>query len=158
MMRCRLQRWLPSEERLRGSRSLRWLRPLLQIFGAAAAAVLLRANLPVAAAATLVSNPVTYVPIWVAAHKTGSALLGDGVDAELAGAKDSALAGQVEASDRAMAGWAQRMAGIGKPLMLGLALFATAGAAVAWTAVHLLWIAAVALRRRRRRSRWAPMR
>lgn len=185
MMRRRLQRWLPSEDRLRDARSLRWLRPLLQrpwlwhltrrsvaagaaigvffgllipvlqILAAGAAAVLLRANLPVAAAATLVSNPVTYVPIWVAAYQTGAALLGDATDASLTRAQATALAEHLEASDGDTSTWTQRVLGIGKPLMLGLALFATAGAVIAWTAVHLLWIAAVALRRRRRRARWA---
>lgn len=182
-MRRRLQRWLPSEDRLRDSRSLRWLRPLLQrpwlwhltrrrvaagaaigvffgllipvlqIVAAAAAALLLRANLPVAAAATLVSNPLTYVPIWVAAYRTGSALLGDATDAEQARAQATALAQQLEAGSGDTRGWAQRVLGIGKPLMLGLTLFASVGAAIAWAAVHLTWIAAVALRQQRRRVR-----
>jgi uncharacterized protein (DUF2062 family) len=34
-------------------------------------AVLLRANLPVAAMATLVSNPFTFAPIVVLAYQTG---------------------------------------------------------------------------------------
>lgn len=181
-MRRRLQRWLPSADRLRDSRSLRWLRPLLQrpwlwhltrrrvatgaaigvffgllipllqIAAAAAAAVLLRANLPVAAAATLVSNPLTYVPIWVAAYQTGSALLGDATGAEQARAQAAALAEQLDSADADSRGWAQRVLGIGKPLMLGLTLFASVGAAFAWAAVHLAWIAAVAWRRRRRRE------
>lgn len=180
-MRRRLQRWLPSEDRLRDSRSLRWLRPLLQrpwlwqptrrrvangaaigvffgflipvmqIVAATAGALLLRANLPVAAAATLVSNPLTYVPIWVAAYQTGSALLGDATDAEQARAQATALAEQLDVVDADTRGWVHRVLGIGKPLMLGLTVFASVGAAIAWAAVHLAWIAAVALRRRRRR-------
>jgi uncharacterized protein len=126
--------------------------PVLQIVAAAAAALLLRANLPVAAAATLVSNPLTYVPIWVAAYHTGSALLGDAADAEQAHARATALAEQLDAGDADTRGWAQRVLGIGKPLMLGLTLFASVGAAIAWAVVHLVWIAAVALRRRRRRE------
>lgn len=46
--------------------------------------------------------------------------------------------------------WTRRVLGIGKPLMLGLLVFAAIGAAVAWGAVNLLWIGAVAWRRRRR--------
>jgi uncharacterized protein (DUF2062 family) len=183
MMERRLQRWLPSKHRLRDSRSLRLLGPLLerpwlwhltrrsaangaaigvffgfmipvlQIDAAAAAALLLRANLPVAAAATLVSNPVTYVPIWVAAYRTGSVLLGNATDVEQARAQATALAEQLETGDDDPRGRAQRFLDIGKPLMLGLTLFASAGAVIAWAAVHLVWIAAMALRRRRRRAR-----
>lgn len=105
-MRDRLQRWLPTEEKLRALRSVRWLGPVLRrpwlwqltrrrvaagaavgvFFGllipvlqipcAALGAVTMRANLPVAVVATLVSNPLTYAPIFVAAHRTGTALLG----------------------------------------------------------------------------------
>ncbi|MGQ3051577.1 MAG: DUF2062 domain-containing protein [Roseateles sp.] len=182
-MRRRLQRWLPTEERLRDSRSLRWLRPLLQrpwlwqltrrrvangaaigvffgllipllqIAAAAAGALLLRANLPVAAAATLVSNPVTYVPIWVAAHQTGSALLGHATSTEQARSQASALADQLDAGEADTRSWAQRLLGIGKPLMLGLSLFACIGAALTWATVHLAWIAATTARRRGRSVR-----
>lgn len=54
-----------------------FLIPILQIGAAAVLAVALRANLPVAAAATLISNSFTYAPIGVAAYKVGSALLGE---------------------------------------------------------------------------------
>lgn len=175
-MRRRLQSWLPSEEKLRAHRGLRWLGPLLrrpwlwhlnrrrvaagaaigvffgflipllQIAAAAAVAVLLRANLPVAAAATLVSNPVTYVPIWVAAYRTGAALLGEPVDE----AQAMALAAELDAGDGEPGTFADRVFDIGKPLMLGLAIFATGGAALTWTGVNLLWLLAVRLRRRRR--------
>lgn len=53
-----------------------FLIPVLQIATAAAAALMLRASLPVATVATLVSNPLTYVPIWVAAYQTGALILG----------------------------------------------------------------------------------
>src|SRR5690606_6708934 len=45
--------------------------------------------------------------------------------------------------------WWQRLGHIGKPLMLGMAVFAVAGAALAWVGVNLIWIVAVRLRRRR---------
>lgn len=182
-MRHRLKRWLPSEQALRERRSLRWLGPLLrrpwlwhlsrrsvaagaaigvffgllipvlQIGFAALVAVLLRANLPVAAASTLVSNPATYVPIVVAAYRTGSALLGERVD----DGKIAALLGDEEASEPP-AGWLQRGQEIGKPLIVGLALFATVGALVTWSAVNLAWTLAVRLRRRGGRQARAPTR
>lgn len=182
MMRGKLREWLPSEEKLRASPGLRWMGPLLrrpwlwqlnrrrvaagaaigvffglfvpllQIAAAAGVAVLLRANLPVAAAATLVSNPLTYVPIWIAAYRTGSAILGESVDEQTAQKRAEALAGRLE-DDAAHAdpiGWAQRVADVGKPLVVGLSVFAVVGAAVTWAAVNVAWVVAVRLRRARR--------
>lgn len=186
MIRSRLRRWLPSEDKLRTQRSLRWLGPLLrrpwlwhltrrrvamgaaigvffgflvpvmQIAAAAGVAVLLRANLPVAAAATLVSNPLTYVPIWVAAYRTGAALLGEPIDAAQARAQAEALADQLDADEIDSRSWSQRLLAIGKPLMLGLTVFAVAGATVTWFTVQLLWTLAVRVRRRRASRTGAP--
>lgn len=204
-IRRRLQRWLPTEEKLRANRGLRWLGPLLrrpwlwhlsrrrvaagaaigvffgflipvmQIAAAGGVAILLRANLPVAAVATLVSNPLTYVPIGIAAYQTGAWILGEPVDIEASKAQVEALATEItreieEAIDEAAlpgsaqtpedAGpplveptppWWQRLGHIGKPLMLGLAVFAVTGAALAWVLVNVVWIVAVRLRRRRLR-------
>ena len=171
--RSGLRRWLPTRESLLQRRSLRWLGPLLtrawlwqfnrrrvaagigigvffgflipvlQILGAAIFAVLLRANLPVAAAATLVSNPLTYAPIFVLAYRTGAAMLGEPVEPD----KAEALVEAAEAEDDRS--WVDRAKAIGKPLFLGLAVFAAVGGLLAWTAVHLLWTLAVWLRRRR---------
>jgi hypothetical protein len=46
--------------------------------------------------------------------------------------------------------WAERVAAFGKPLMLGLALFAVTGAVVTWVAVTSLWILYGRIKRRRR--------
>jgi uncharacterized protein (DUF2062 family) len=58
--------------------------PVGQFLLAALLAVSLRANVPLAAAATLVSNPLTFPPIYFGAYKLGSSLLrhppGDDVD------------------------------------------------------------------------------
>lgn len=66
-----------------------------------------------------------------------------------------ALAGQLEGDvgDAAPLRWSERILAVGKPLLVGLALFAVAGAALAWALVHLAWIAAVTIRRGRRRQR-----
>jgi uncharacterized protein len=116
--------------------------PVLQIACAAAVAVLLRAKLPVAAAATLVSNPFTYVPIYVLAYRIGAALLGAPVDPARAEAT-------VAAPARDLRAWPALAMRVGKPLALGRAVFGVAGAALAWFAVELAWRIAVALRRRR---------
>src|SRR5690554_3389094 len=210
-IRQRIQRWIPSEEKLRDHHSLRWMGPLLrrrwlwnlsrrrvaagaaigvffgflipvmQIAAAALVAILLRANLPVAAVATLVSNPFTYVPIGIAAYQTGAWLLGEPVDVAASKAQVEALAKEIareidvvvdEAAPPNGNGrspedaapplvetpprWWQRLGHIGKPLMLGLAIFAVVGAAIAWVLVNLVWILAVRLRRRRPRGGRAP--
>ena len=101
-MRETLRRLLPDPERLRSNRWLRWLAPAMQdprlwrltrrgvalgmFFGllipiaqiplSAAAAIVLRANLPTAVASPLVSNPVTYAPLYYAAYRIRRPILG----------------------------------------------------------------------------------
>jgi hypothetical protein len=175
MVRKRLKRWLPSEEKLLDKPSLRWLGPLLrrpwlwhlsrrsvaagaaigvffgfmipvlQIALAAVVAVMLRANLPVAAVSTLVSNPLTYAPIFLLAYQTGSAILSEPYDE--ARAAELAAVGAGRPADAG--GWRRQALDIGKPLFVGLAVFATIGAAVTWVTISVLWTLAVRLRRRR---------
>ncbi len=168
-MRQWIRRWTPTEDSLRAHPSLRWLGPLLrrpwlwhlsrrrvalgagigvffgflipvaQILGATLFAVLLRANLPVAAASTLVSNPLTYAPIFVLAYQTGSAVLGERVDEKVA----DALADATEAPAEKTGGWIDRASAIGKPMFLGLAIFAVIGGVFTWALVHVLWTVGV---------------
>jgi len=175
MLRKRLQRMIPSAESVRSNRSLRWLGPLLQMpwlwqltrrrvaagaaigvfFGflipiaqilfAAAAAVVLRANLPVAAVATLITNPLTFAPIYVAAYYTGSALLGQNVSPEAA----AAIAEGIDLQG----GFLTRAAEIGKPWIIGLIVFATGGALITWLTIQGLWIGAIKWQRWRGRRR-----
>lgn len=102
----RLKSLIPKRETLVASRGLRWLSPwlghpalwhwsrrsvalggalgvffgllipLAQIPAASAAAIVLRANLPIAAASTLVTNPVTFGPLYFAAYRLGHWLTG----------------------------------------------------------------------------------
>jgi uncharacterized protein len=122
---------------------------VLQIPLAAAFALLLRANLPVAAAGTLVSNPLTYAPIFVAAYRVGAYLVGDVPDEGGA----AVIEAQVEHAEVLAPSWWQRFAAVGKPMMLGLALFATLGGLAAYFAVLLGWRLAVLIRLRRRKRR-----
>ena len=48
-----------------------WIIPVAQIPASAAAAVVMRANIPAAIASTLVRNPVTFGPIYYGAYKLG---------------------------------------------------------------------------------------
>lgn len=175
-MRHWIRHRLPTEETLKAHPSLRWMGPLLrrpwlwqlnrrsvalgagigvffgfmvpvlQIAGAAVFATLLRANLPVAAFSTLVSNPLTYAPIGLLAYKTGAALLGEPVLPEAVQALDEVD----ELPPVAQAGWLEKLQSIGKPLMLGLSVFAVIGGVGAWALVHVAWTLGVQMKRRRR--------
>lgn len=135
-----------------------FLIPVLQIAGAAVFALLLRGNLPVAAFSTLVSNPFTYAPIGVLAYQTGSAILGEPVKpaaaaaaAAMVQAADATPAAAPRASTDEGPGWLERLQSIGKPLFLGLAVFAVVGGLGTWALVHVAWTLGVWLKRRRRR-------
>jgi uncharacterized protein (DUF2062 family) len=175
-MRHWIRRRLPTEETLKAHPSLRWMGPLLrrpwlwqlnrrsvalgagigvffgfmvpvlQIAGAAVFAMLLRANLPVAAFATLVSNPVTYAPIGLLAYQTGAALLGEPVAAEAIQAIDEIE----DLQPAAQTGWFEKLQSIGKPLLLGLSVFAVIGGVGTWALVHLAWTLGVQMKRRQR--------
>lgn len=129
-----------------------FLIPVAQIFASAVVALLLRANLPVAAASTLVSNPFTYGPIFVLAHRAGAAILGERSDA----VRESAVAREAQKPRADPQTWGERIGAVGKPLALGLAVFAVIGGSVTWVLVNLVWLLAVDLRRRRMRAQAPP--
>ena len=121
-----------------------FLIPVAQIFASALFALLLRANLPVAAVATLVSNPFTYGPIFVLAYRTGAAILGEAPDP----AREAAMEMEAEQPRTDPQTWGERFGAIGKPLVLGLAVFAVVGGATTWVLVNLAWILLARARRR----------
>jgi uncharacterized protein (DUF2062 family) len=175
-----LRRLMPARDEARRQRALRWLGPLLDrerlghlyrrtvatgaaltvFFGriipvaqlpfAAAGAILLRANLPAAALGTLVFNPFTVGPLYWLAHPAGSAILGPPGPgpSESAAAEGVASVGVSAAS----AEWIERIADVGAPIMVGLALFAAGGALFAYLAVRVVWRLHVVWQRRRRRA------
>jgi hypothetical protein len=121
-----------------------FLVPVAQILFSALFALLLRANLPVAVVATLVSNPLTYGPILVLAYRTGSTLLGEAPDA----AREAVVEKEAQAPLDDPQTWAERFGAIGKPLALGLGVFAVTGGIVTWVLVNLLWLLVARLRPR----------
>lgn len=122
-----------------------FLIPVAQILFSALFALVLRANLPVAAVSTLVSNPLTYAPIFVLAHRTGAALLGEAADPRQA----ATVAQEATRSRADPQTWGERFGAIGKSLALGLAVFAVCGAVATWVLVNLLWLVLAHLRRPR---------
>lgn len=189
MSKRKSNRLLPTPEALRAQRGLRWLGPLLerpwlwqfnrhtvaagvgigvffgfivpilQIACAAVFAVLLRANLPVAAASTLVSNPFTYAPIVVAAYHVGSALIGPPEGDVPAFATLGEVTSSIGTPPAAKPWW-KRLTGMGKQVLAGLVTFAVVGGIGSFFLTHLIWHVALRLRMsgRRRRRRVAAER
>ena len=124
-----------------------FLIPLAQIPVSAAVAVALRANVPTAVASTLVTNPITFPPVYYAAWKAGGAILGEAGPAPGMPAADAAPAA-------AQGNWLQRtwdgLQRVGKPLLLGLVIFACGFGLLVYALVHLVWRAQVCLKRWRR--------
>ena len=186
----RIAQSLPTRESIQANRWLRWMGPALahprlwhmsrkgiaaglalglffgllvpiaQIPLAATAAVVLRANLPVAIGSTLVTNPVTFGPVYYGAYKLGDWLLhrGDGpvrspdvLEARLQQLHE-APAPIVEANGVAghiHAIWT-RITALGKPLILGLVILATATGVGVYLLTTWVWAAMIWLKRRRR--------
>nr|WP_307149313.1 DUF2062 domain-containing protein [Cupriavidus oxalaticus] len=173
-----MRRWLPSAEVIRSNRWLRWLGPALHhprlwqmsrrglalgmalgfFFGlliplaqiplSAAAAVALRANVPAAVASTLVTNPLTFGPIYYAAWRVGSAILGEAVDPPPA---QGAEAQHEPANESWFRMATRRVLGVGKPLLLGLAIMAIVVGITTYFLVSAAWKMSVLWKRHRRR-------
>ena len=177
-LKRRLRALLPDPERLQENRWLRWLGPALQrrhlwhfsrkgvalgvalgvFFGllipvaqipaAATGAVVLRANLPMAVASTLVTNPVTFAPVYLAAYQIGRLVLGE--DAAPAAQDDAARAPAVLASEPAQdASWLARLGSVGKPLVVGLGILAVGCGALVYVLISAGWALRVRWKRRR---------
>ncbi|HWH72786.1 MAG TPA: DUF2062 domain-containing protein [Methylibium sp.] len=111
--------------------------PVAQFLFAIALAIALRANIAIAAAATLVTNPFTFPPIYWAAYKVGGALID---------APDDAAALQLERDTEVLVHEATNVEGLwatlqaaGAPLVIGLAVFAVSAAIIGFCAAWLLW-------------------
>jgi uncharacterized protein (DUF2062 family) len=185
-MNDRLKRWLPTQESMRENRWLRWIGPALHhprlwhmsrrgvalgmaigvFFGllipiaqiplSVGAAVVLRANVPTAAASTLISNPATYGPLYYAAWRLGKAVLGE--EAAVQGPPPVTEPRPVADDGR---GWFARawdgITALGKPLLLGMALMATTVGLLTYAAASFVLAMKVRWQRRRRLRRRAAM-
>jgi uncharacterized protein (DUF2062 family) len=125
----------------------------LQMLTALLLAIPLKKNLPVALLVTLYTNPFTIVPLYLLAYGYGRLILPaspDRAPQEPFEFDWSDFAGSLES----MAAW---MAGLGKPLLVGLPALALTLAALGYVLVDLLWrayvIGAWRARARRRRAR-----
>lgn len=171
-----IKRFLPTHDSLKQSRLLRWLGPRIhdpslwhvnrravakgvaigaffgllvpvaQIPAAAVVALLMRANLWVAAVCTLISNPFTYGPIYYFAYRLGARFIGP---------PGSGGAAQVSDDPGVALEWLLSMwnwvTGIGRPLALGMLLMAVCGALLGYWSARLFWRLKVLSKRRRLR-------
>jgi len=165
MLPERFRRFLPDPHTLREHRALRWMGPMLhhprlwhvnrrgialgiaigvffgllipvaQIFFAAAAALLLRANIPAAVGSTLITNPITFAPVYYAAYHLGAWMLGY-ADVSLAEVDLDNVAARTETG---LALWMDRLATVGAPLALGLLTLAVCLSVLIYFAVHWTW-------------------
>lgn len=111
--------------------------PVAQILLAAVAAVVLRANIPVAAAATFITNPLTVPPIYYAAYYLGTWATGSAAPAALSLADPASI-------------W-ENIGTIGMPLFAGLGIAATTLALASYLLISQAWAWRVALKRRNSR-------
>ncbi|TNF61077.1 MAG: DUF2062 domain-containing protein [Burkholderiales bacterium] len=188
----RLKAMLPSPESIRANRWLRWLGPLMHhpklwhfsrrgiavgvaigvFFGllvpiaqiplSVGMAVAMRANVPAAAASTLISNPATYGPLWYGSYRLGKFVLGrESMGEEEAMrvlSRAQREAGKAEDSQGTLKRWFRQLGDIGKPLFLGMALMATFTGLLAYFLVSGIWILRVRSVRSRRLRERGPQR
>lgn len=175
-LRKRLQRYIPSREQIYGNRWLAWLGPWLHdpklwhwsrrgvalgvalgvFFGllvpiaqiplTVTAAIVMRANVPVAAASTLITNPITFAPIYYGAYRLGAWVTGEEVPVNSA---DKLSAQKIGAVDDDANLW-QRFIGLGKPLLVGLSITATLIGFFTYGLITLIWRWRILFKRRGR--------
>ncbi len=97
----------------------------VQVLIAAAAAILLRVNLPLAVVFAFITNPLTFTPLFFLAYTIGSSLLNVPV-------KNIAF-------EFSFLWFSETFIHIWEPLVLGCAILGTLSAAAGYTAVRLLW-------------------
>ncbi len=111
-----------------------FLIPVAQILLAAAVAVVLRANVPIAAAGTLVTNPLTVPAIYYAAYHLGAWATGTSATAAVSWADPFSILAS--------------LGSIGLPLFAGLAITAILAAIGSYLLISRVWIWHVAAKRR----------
>ena len=189
-MKSKFKKWLPDPESVRANRWLRWMGPVLnhprlwhfsrkgiamglalgiffgllipvaQIPFAATMAVVLRANLPVAVASTLITNPVTFGPVYYGAYRLGKAILGQEALSEedalkaLNKAHTAPAASDKSLSER-MKLWLKQFGKIGKPLVVGLTIVATASGLLVYFLASGAWALRTRWTRRQRMQKRA---
>lgn len=124
--------------------------PVAQIPFAAVAALVMRANIPVAALSTFVTNPFTFPPIYYLAYRTGMLVTGNVAPVVAHREIDAALGAQSGTVAQWLPTLLDWISGVGRPLVIGLVIFAVCGAILGYFSVDLAWRWAIVRRLRRR--------
>ena len=104
-------------------------------------ALTLRVNVIIAGLTTFIANPITMAPMYYTAYRVGRAIL--------------ELPPQPFPSEISWQWLSNDFLIIGKPLLVGVLLFATASAAIGYVSLNLVWRGSVAASVRARRRRHA---
>jgi len=120
----------------------------LQMISAALLAVIWRVNLPVALLATLYTNPLTIVPLYLLAYKLGL-WVGGGQNALVSTQMDLPPLHWLELGGE-LWGWVSHL---GQPLLIGLPMLAVIFATSGYLSVRLLWRVVVLIKWRASRRR-----
>lgn len=190
-MKNRFKAWLPAPETIRENRWLRWMGPVLHhpnlwrfsrkgvalgfalgiFFGllipvaqiplSASVAVLLRANLPMAVASTLVTNPVTFGPVYYGAYRLGRRVLGESKVPDPVAKAQLKQATAEPPPDQSVGERVQHslryLSTVGKPLVVGLLIVASVSGLAAYFLISILWVLKTQWTRARRlRQRTKP--
>ena len=99
---------------------------------------------------TLVTNPITFAPIYYLAWHTDAWLTGHEGAAPASFPAAEAVSAASGPHGAPPPGLWQRIQALGKPLIVGLAVFACAGGLATYALVSLGWWLHVRLKRRRR--------
>lgn len=110
------------------------LLPIAQIPAAAMAALAVRANLPVAAACTFVTNPVTFAPVYYLAYRLG--LFITGADPSIDPADFNAEADTLR---EWLSFWMTKLQSLGVPLLSGLFVLASVLSTTGYLVINWLW-------------------
>lgn len=98
--------------------------PLGQFVLAALLAILVRGNVPLAAAATLVTNPLTFPPIYIGAYKLGRSLLDHSSS---------------RSADELATSFGSTLLDVSGPTALGLLVFAVVASTIGFFAASAWW-------------------
>jgi len=108
--------------------------PFAQFLLSIGTAIVLRGHVAIAAAATLISNPLTFAPLYWLAHRIGQAVLGERVDERAAEQVEAAAAHQ---------GWLaatwDTVQSAGAPLIVGLFVLSVVASVTGFVLVWVLW-------------------
>ncbi|MDO9145802.1 DUF2062 domain-containing protein [Rhodoferax sp.] len=119
--------------------------PIAQIPLSVAAAIVMRANIPTAVASTLVTNPVTFGPIYYGAYRLGVWVTGSKEHPKNIDLNHP----QSAVADKDASFW-QRITNLGKPLLVGLALSAVMMGLLTYALISLIWRWRTVVKRRGR--------